>query len=110
MRINFFKQTGPGWLNELGSWIAKQLIQAFHQYGVDSRPALQITKGCTRLAAASDKAYQLLAHGLFFSPGTPASHTTKTGPQNTKNQKNQINTSADELLVAEGIFLLVISA
>jgi hypothetical protein len=26
-------------------------------------------KGCTRLAAASDKAYQLLAHGLFFSPG-----------------------------------------
>jgi hypothetical protein len=38
-------------------------------------------KGCTRLAAASDKAYQLLAHGLFFSPGSPASHTTKTGPK-----------------------------
>jgi hypothetical protein len=28
------------------------------------------TKGCTRLAAASDKAYQLLAHGRWFSPGT----------------------------------------
>jgi hypothetical protein len=33
-------------------------------------------KGCTRLAAASDKVYQLLAHGLWFSP---ASSTTKTG-------------------------------
>ena len=36
-------------------------------------------KGCTRLAAANDKAYQLLAHCRRFSPGTPASSTTKTG-------------------------------
>jgi len=36
-------------------------------------------KGCTRLAAASDKVYQLLAHGRWFSPGTPASSATKTG-------------------------------
>jgi hypothetical protein len=36
-------------------------------------------KGCTRLAAASDKVYQLLAHGWWFSTGTPASSTTKTG-------------------------------
>jgi hypothetical protein len=36
-------------------------------------------KGCTRLAAASDKVYQLLAHGRWFSQGTPASSTTKTG-------------------------------
>jgi hypothetical protein len=36
-------------------------------------------KGCTRLAATSDKVYQLLAQGLWFSPGTPASSTTKTG-------------------------------
>jgi hypothetical protein len=36
-------------------------------------------KGCARLAAASDKVYQLLAHGRWFSPGTPASSTTKTG-------------------------------
>ena len=28
-------------LNELGRWI-QQLIQAYHQYGVGSRPALQI--------------------------------------------------------------------
>jgi hypothetical protein len=33
-------------------------------------------KGCTRLAAASDKVYQLLAHGQWFSPGTPASSTS----------------------------------
>jgi len=57
-------------------------------------------KGCTRLAAASDQVYQLLAHGRWFSPGTPASSTTKTGRHditeillkvalNTKNQ-NQI--------------------
>ena len=30
-------------------------------------------------ATASDKVYQLLAYGLWFSPGTPASSTTKTG-------------------------------
>jgi len=36
-------------------------------------------KGCTRLAAASDKVYQLLVRGRWFSPGTPASSTTKTG-------------------------------
>jgi hypothetical protein len=36
-------------------------------------------KGCTRLATASDKVYQLLAPGQWFSPGTPASSTTKTG-------------------------------
>jgi hypothetical protein len=54
-------------------------------------------KGRTRLAAASDKVYQLFAHGRWFSLDTPASSTTKTGhhdiakillkvPLNTKNQ------------------------
>jgi hypothetical protein len=33
-------------------------------------------KGWTRLVAVSDKVYQLLAHGRWFSP---ASSTTKTG-------------------------------
>jgi len=28
---------------------------------------------------ASDEVYQLLVHGRWFSPGTPASPTTKTG-------------------------------
>jgi hypothetical protein len=47
---------------------------------VGLRPAFcKLQKGCTRLAAASDKVYQLLAHGRWFSPGTPASSTTKTG-------------------------------
>ena len=35
----------------------------------------KLQKGCTRLATASDKAYQLLSHGRWFSP---ASSTTKT--------------------------------
>jgi hypothetical protein len=35
-------------------------------------------KWCTRLAAASDKVYQLLAQGRWFSPGTPDFSTTKT--------------------------------
>jgi hypothetical protein len=38
-----------------------------------------LQKGCTRLATASDKVYQLLAHGQWFSQGTMASSTTKTG-------------------------------
>jgi hypothetical protein len=47
---------------------------------VGSSPALKITKKeCTRLASARVKVYQLLAHGPWFSLGTPASSTTKTG-------------------------------
>jgi hypothetical protein len=38
-----------------------------------------LNEGCIRLAAASDKFYQLFAHGRWFSPGTPASPSTKTG-------------------------------
>ena len=54
-------------------------------------------KGCTQLVTAGDKVYQLLAHGRWFSPGTPASSITRNGcpdiaeillkvAQNTKNQ------------------------
>ena len=39
----------------------------------------KLQKGCTRLAVVSEKAYQLLAHSRWFSPGTTASSTTKTG-------------------------------
>jgi hypothetical protein len=35
--------------------------------------------GCTRLADASYKVYQLLGHGWWFSLCIPASSTTKTG-------------------------------
>ena len=63
-------------------------------------PLRKLQKWCIRLAAASDKAYQLLAHGRWFSPGTPAS--SKTGRHdiaeillkvalNTKNQINYTN-------------------
>jgi len=38
----------------------------------------KLQKRCTRLTAASDKVYQLLAQSRWFSPGTPASSTTKT--------------------------------
>jgi hypothetical protein len=31
------------------------------------------------LAAASDKVYQLVTNGRWFSPGTPASSTTESG-------------------------------
>ena len=36
-------------------------------------------KKCTRLATASDKVYQWVANGQWFSPGTPAASITKTG-------------------------------
>jgi hypothetical protein len=38
-----------------------------------------LQKGCTQLAATSDKVYQLLAHGQWFSLSTLAFSTTKTG-------------------------------
>jgi hypothetical protein len=48
---------------------------------------------------ASDKVYQLLAHGQWFPPGTPGSSTIKTGCHDIAeillkvvlNIKNQIN-------------------
>jgi hypothetical protein len=39
----------------------------------------KLQKRCTWLAAANAKVYQLLVHGRWFSPGTPASSTTNTG-------------------------------
>jgi hypothetical protein len=61
----------------------------------------KLQKGCTRLAAASDKVYQLLANGRWFSPDTPPSSTTKTGRHDiaeillkvTLNTKNQIKSN-----------------
>ena len=70
-------------------------------------------KECTRLAAASHRVDQLLAHGRWFSPGTPASSTTKTGHHdiaeillkvalNTKIQihiQNSINTYHNKIII-----------
>ena len=38
----------------------------------------KLQKGCTPFAAAGDNVDQLLAHGRWYSPGTPAYSTTKT--------------------------------
>ena len=70
---------GPGWLNELGSWIPNNSYKPITNTAWVRTRLCKLQKGCTRLAAASDKVYQLLAHGRWFSPGTPASSTTKTG-------------------------------
>jgi len=69
-------------------------------------------KGCTRLAVAIDKAYQLLIHGRWFSP---ASSTTKTGPHGIaelllkvalKHQKsNKSNTNNQSLIIWINIHL-----
>ena len=59
----------------------------------------KLQKRCTRFA--SDKVYQLIAHGRWLSPGTPASFTTKTGRHDIAeillkvalNTKNQIKSN-----------------
>ena len=69
-------------------------------------------KRYTRLAAASDKVYQLLAHGRRFSPGTLASSTTKTGRHDIAeillkvalNNKKAINQSINSV----GFFLIML--
>ena len=73
---------------------------AIHNHIIRPRLETGVLKGCTRLAAAMDKDYQLLAHGRWFSSSTPASSTAKTDHHeiaeillkvalNTKNKKNQ---------------------
>jgi len=39
-------------------------------------------KWCTRQATASDKVFQLLTHGRWFSPGTPLLPRKKNGRYN----------------------------
>jgi hypothetical protein len=73
---------------KLAQWFRRRSLKC-EKFTDDGRQVMAIVhldlwsrwtkKGCTRLAAASDKAYQLLAHGRWFSPSTPASSTTKTG-------------------------------
>ena len=67
----------PGWLNELDYLTTHTRLSPIQRGFAPS--FVNYKKGCTRLAAASDKVYQLLAHGRWFSPGTPASSTTETG-------------------------------
>ena len=69
---------GPGWLNEVVALPNNSYQPITNTAWVRAR-LCNLQEGCTRLAAASDKVYQLLAHGRWFYPGTPASSTTKTG-------------------------------
>jgi hypothetical protein len=64
-------------------WYLQTLLRPLVSCGLTLklRSCVNYKKGCTRLAAASDKVYQLLAHGRWFSPGIPVSSTTKTGRQ-----------------------------
>jgi len=70
-------------------------------------------KGCTRLAVASHKVYQLLAQGRWFSPGTPASSTTKTGRHDIAEillkvaLKNQKEKNKDQPMYVNGVKLIV---
>ena len=68
---------GPGWLNELDYLTTHTSLSPIWCGFVPG--FVSYKKECTRLAAASDKVYQLLACGQWFSPGTLASSTTKTG-------------------------------
>jgi hypothetical protein len=71
----------------LNFWCLTPLSAIFQLYHGDLSPIrrgfaanfVKYKKGCTRLAAANDKAYQLVAQDRWFSPGTPASSTSKTG-------------------------------
>jgi len=56
----------------------------------------KLQKGCTRLAATSDKVYQLLAHGRWFSPDALASSTTKTGRHDIAESGVKHNTSINQ--------------
>jgi hypothetical protein len=71
----------------------------------------KLQKKWTRLAAC-DKVYQLLVHGRWFSPGTPASSTTIIGRHDIaeillkvvlKHQKSNKKSDVAELIRALGI-------
>ena len=70
-------------------------------------------KGCTRLAAANHKIYQLLAHGRWFSQGTLASSTSKAGSHDIpeillKVALNTINQSIKSIIhIQQGIGSLI---
>jgi hypothetical protein len=67
------------------------------------------TYSLSNIATASDKVYQLLAHVRWFSPGTPASSTTKTCCHDiaeilqkvTLSSKNQIK--ANQIIIQQQI-------
>jgi hypothetical protein len=89
-------------LSELDSCITNNSYKPITNTAWVRTRLYELQKGCIRLATASDKVYQLLSHGRWFSPGSPASSTTKTGSHDIAeillkvalNTINQINKSA----------------
>jgi hypothetical protein len=72
-------------------------MQAYHQYGVGSRRFVNYRKGYTRLTSASDKPYQLLAHGCWVPPGTlPPWYSWNIAESGVKHNKS-INRSINQL-------------
>ena len=43
--FQLYRGGGPGWLNELGSWITQQLVQNYLQYGVVCARLCKLQKG-----------------------------------------------------------------
>ena len=80
--IRSFNSTQPIWGARVAQWVIRSLDLTTH---ISLSPIwrrfapsfVNYKKGCTRLAAASDKVYQLLSQGRWFSLGTLASSTTK---------------------------------
>ena len=120
--LSFFSHfsRGPGWLNQLGRSLDLTTHTSLSPMRRGFAPGfVDYKKRCTRLAAASDKVYQLLAHGQWLSPGTPASSTTKTGRHDIaeillkvalKHQKSNQNQSFFSLLYIVLSVLLRIAA
>jgi len=85
---------------------------------VGSRPLCKLQKGCTRLAATSDKDYQLLAHGRWFSPEILLKVALNTKNQS-MNQLNQLDekfinlpiqkTQSESLMILKAITFLSVS-
>jgi hypothetical protein len=67
------------WLNELGVGLPNNSYKPITNTTWVRARLCKLQKGCTPIEAASDKVYQLLANGRWFSPGTPASSTINTG-------------------------------
>jgi hypothetical protein len=93
---------GPGWLSELGSWIYLTTHTSLSPIWRRFAPGfVTYKKGALDSQPQVIQIYQLLAHGRWFSPGTPASSTTKTGLHNIAeillkvalNTKNQIKSN-----------------
>ena len=69
----------------------------------------ELQKRCTRLAAASDKVYQLLAHGRWFSSGTPASSTTKIGHHDIAEILLKVTLNTKKQIKSENVIIIIVS-